>query len=46
METGIYCRVSTEEQAQTGFSIPEQKERLTNYSIAKGWVITDFYIET
>ncbi len=25
---GLYMRVSTEEQAREGFSLPEQKERL------------------
>ena len=26
---GIYLRVSTEDQAREGFSLPEQRERLT-----------------
>lgn len=28
---GIYMRVSTEDQAREGFSLPEQKERLEAY---------------
>ena len=28
-KAAIYVRVSTQEQAQEGFSIPEQTERLT-----------------
>jgi site-specific DNA recombinase len=28
---GLYLRVSTEDQAKEGFSLPEQKERLENY---------------
>ena len=29
IETGIYIRVSTEEQAQNGYSIRAQKEKLS-----------------
>ena len=29
LKTGIYIRVSTEDQAKDGFSIPAQKEKLT-----------------
>lgn len=28
---GLYMRVSTEDQAREGFSLPEQKERLEAY---------------
>ena len=31
-KTGIYLRVSTEEQAREGFSIHAQKEKLTSYA--------------
>ena len=32
IKTGIYIRVSTEEQAKEGYSINAQKEKLTSYS--------------
>ena len=28
---GLYMRVSTEDQAREGFSLPEQKEKLESY---------------
>ena len=43
--TGIYIRVSTEEQAKEGFSINAQKEKLKQYAFARGWDIYDFYID-
>ena len=45
LKTGIYIRVSTEEQARTGFSIRAQKEKLVNYSQVRGWEVYDFYID-
>ncbi len=45
IKTGIYMRVSTEEQAKEGFSINAQKEKLTNYSEISDWAISDYYIE-
>lgn len=33
---GLYMRVSTEDQAREGFSLPEQKTRLEDYCRAKG----------
>lgn len=42
---GIYIRVSTQEQANEGYSIPAQKERLINYCKAKDWNIVDIYID-
>lgn len=44
-KTGIYIRVSTEEQAKEGFSINAQKEKLTNYSKISDWEIIDYYID-
>jgi len=43
--TGIYIRVSTEEQAKEGFSINAQKEKLKQYVFARGWDIYGFYID-
>jgi len=36
-KAGIYIRVSTQEQAEEGYSIQAQKERLINYCKAKDW---------
>lgn len=44
-KTGIYLRVSTEEQAREGFSIHAQKEKLTSYANINDWEIYDFYID-
>ena len=42
---GLYMRVSTEDQAREGFSLPEQKERLDAYCKFKGFVIKDYYTD-
>jgi site-specific DNA recombinase len=44
-KAAIYCRVSTQEQAQEGYSIPAQKDRMMNYCKAKDWHIADIYID-
>lgn len=41
----IYIRVSTKRQAEEGYSIPEQLERLKKYSEAMDWIIADTYID-
>lgn len=41
----IYIRVSTEDQAEQGISIPAQKSRLMAYCQAQGWDVYDFYID-
>lgn len=41
----LYIRVSTTEQAQEGYSISEQKERLEQYAKAMGWTIYEEYID-
>ena len=38
-------RVSTEDQAREGFSLPEQKERLEAYCKFKGFIIKDYYTD-
>ena len=38
-------RVSIEDQAREGFSLPEQKERLEAYCKSKGFVIKDYYTD-
>jgi site-specific DNA recombinase len=39
MRVIIYVRVSTAEQAQEGYSIGEQTERLTAFAAAMSWTI-------
>lgn len=41
----IYIRVSTQEQAEEGYSIGEQTERLKKYSEAMGWVVVGVYTD-
>lgn len=40
---GVYLRVSTEEQAREGFSLPEQKERLEAFCKFKNYKVYDYY---
>ncbi len=40
---GLYMRVSTEDQAREGFSLPEQKERLEAYCKLKEYEVKDYY---
>jgi len=41
----LYIRVSTEAQAEEGYSIPAQQERLEAYCRAMGWMNYQFYID-
>ncbi|MCL1858876.1 MAG: recombinase family protein [Oscillospiraceae bacterium] len=43
--TGIYVRVSTEDQAQEGYSIRGQIEKLKSYALLKDWDIYDIYAD-
>lgn len=38
-----YIRVSTEEQAQRGFSLPAQRERLESFAKSQGWTLARVY---
>ena len=38
-----YCRVSTDEQAREGYSIPAQRDRLLAFCQAQGWTVADIY---
>ena len=40
---GLYMRVSTEDQAREGFSLPEQRERLEQFCKFKNYEIVDYY---
>ena len=42
---GLYMRVSTEDQAREGFSLPEQKARLEAFCKFKGYEIIDYYTD-
>ena len=42
---GLYMRVSTEDQAREGFSLPEQKERLEIFCKFKDYIIVDYYTD-
>jgi site-specific DNA recombinase len=44
-ETGIYVRVSTEEQAQEGFSVRAQEQKLSDYARIKDWKIYKIYAD-
>lgn len=41
----LYCRVSTQEQANEGYSIGEQQERLKNYCAAMNWKKSKIYVD-
>lgn len=45
MKTGIYVRVSTLEQAEEGYSVAEQTERLTKYCEAMQWEVYKVYTD-
>ncbi|GHU59286.1 integrase [Clostridia bacterium] len=44
-KAGLYIRVSTLEQAQEGYSVGEQKERLIAFCKAHDWLIADIYVD-
>ena len=37
----LYIRVSTEEQAKSGYSLPEQLRTLTEYAARQGWEVVE-----
>ena len=45
MNTAIYGRVSTEEQANEGYSIRAQEQKLTDFAKVKDWSIYSTYID-
>ena len=45
-KVGIYCRVSTQDQAREGFSLPEQEARLKALCTYKGYQVVDIYIDS
>ena len=45
MRTAVYMRVSTDDQAKEGFSIPAQREKLLSYIHSQDWELTDIYAD-
>lgn len=45
MKAAIYIRVSTEMQAEDGFSIEGQRQRLSSFAQSQDWTIFDFYVD-
>ena len=45
MRTALYMRVSTEEQAKEGYSLPSQKRKLMSYCDAHDWPIVAIYTD-
>lgn len=45
MRTALYIRVSTDEQAKEGYSIPAQKEKLMAYTRSQDWEVVDLYMD-
>lgn len=44
-KVAIYCRVSTTNQSEEGYSIDEQVDRLTKYAEAMNWQISEIYTD-
>ena len=45
MKVALYVRVSTLEQAEEGYSINEQKDKLKKYCEIKDWTIVKEYVD-
>jgi site-specific DNA recombinase len=45
MKVAAYVRVSTDEQAEEGYSIAAQKNRLEAYALSQGWEIVQWYVD-
>lgn len=45
MTVALYCRVSTDEQAEHGFSIEDQQERLKAFAVSQGWTDYELYVD-
>jgi len=44
-KAALYIRVSTLEQANEGYSVGEQRERLTAFCKARDWLVADYFID-
>lgn len=45
MKAAVYIRVSTDMQAEDGFSIEGQRDRLISYAASQDWAIHDVYVD-
>ncbi len=45
MRCAIYTRVSKEEQAKEGYSLPAQEERLRAHAKGQGWIMYKVYVD-
>lgn len=45
IRVALYIRVSTQEQANEGYSVGEQTKRLTKYAEAMGWEVYKTYVD-
>ncbi|QQP77693.1 recombinase family protein [Bacillus sp. TK-2] len=45
MRCAIYRRVSTDEQAEKGFSLENQKLRLESFATSQGWEVVEDYVD-
>lgn len=45
LRVGLYVRVSTTEQAEEGYSVGEQTDRLKKYCEAMGWSVYKIYVD-
>lgn len=45
MTAALYCRVSTDEQAEHGFSLEVQEERLKAFALSQGWNDFEVYVD-
>jgi hypothetical protein len=45
MRVALYIRVSTQEQAEEGYSISSQKQRLLAYCKARGWIVVSIFAD-
>lgn len=43
--TALYCRVSTDEQGRSGYSIPDQKRALAEYAERMGWGVVETVVD-
>jgi site-specific DNA recombinase len=44
MKAVLFCRVSTKDQEDTGYSLPSQQKLLSEYAIRKGFTITKVFL--
>ena len=45
VRAGAYCRVSTDEQAREGLSLPAQRDALLAFCRSQSWDVADIYVD-